>query len=269
MKDPVTEEKITPFLETKWAGRHLVCFVETDSTNVRIRQLSREGAPHGTVAVAGAQTEGRGRRGRIWQSPPDSGIYMSILLRPDIDPDRAPMLTLAAACSTAGALDRWKKGASVQIKWPNDIIINGRKVAGILTEMNVRGGRIDYVAVGIGINVNRREFPEELQDKATSLYLEWGCPVQRAYVVASVINHLEADYETFMKTRDLSGLKEFYEGILVNKDRDVVICREQGSYPAHALGITKTGELLVRRAEGDLEAVFAGEVSVRGVYGYV
>ena len=159
-------------LRTKWAGRNLFCYEETDSTNLRIKQLGNEGAPHGTLAVAEQQTAGRGRRGRSWESPAGCSIYMSILLRPDIDPDKAPMLTLVAACSVAEALDRVgaqlpdAKDVSVptddacgkdtgkprvQIKWPNDIIINGKKLVGILTEMNLQSGEI-----GVAVFIDRR-----------------------------------------------------------------------------------------------------------------
>ena len=290
MKDRITKERLEHLLRTKWAGRNLFCYEETDSTNLRIKQLGNEGAPHGTLAVAEQQTAGRGRRGRSWESPAGCSIYMSILLRPDIDPDKAPMLTLVAACSVAEALDR--AGAQlpdakdvsvptddacgkdtgkprVQIKWPNDIIINGKKLVGILTEMNLQSGEIGGVTVGIGINVNISAFPDEIKDTATSLCIEYGHPMDRTEIIAAVLERLEVNYEIFMRTKDLTGLMDTYSSMLVNKDRDVLILGAQEQYQAHALGITPTGELLVRREDGTVEEVYAGEVSVRGVYGYV
>lgn len=292
MKDIITKESVDDLLHTKWAGRNLVCYEETDSTNLRIRQLGKEGAPHGTLVLAEQQTAGRGRRGRSWVSPAGCSIYMSVLLRPDIEPDRAPMLTLVMACAVAEGLDAAVKeqrnavsesgaeGADrkkdlgnitpqVQIKWPNDIIMNGKKLVGILTEMNVQDRKIDYVTVGVGINVNITDFPDEIKERATSLCIEHGHKIRRAPVIAAVMDRLEADYEIFMRTRDLSGLMDTYSSLLVNKDRDVLILGEEEQYRAHALGITPTGELVVRREDGSMEEVYAGEVSVRGVYGYV
>lgn len=267
MKDIITKESIDALLHTKWAGRNLICYDETDSTNLRIKKLGKEGAPHGTLALAEQQTAGRGRRGRSWVSPAGCSIYMSVLLRPDIEPDQAPMLTLVMACAVAEGLEALTK-QQVQIKWPNDIIMSGKKLVGILTEMSVQDGKIDYVTVGVGINVNITEFPDEIKETATSLCIECGHKIKRAPVIAAVMDRLEADYETFMRTQDLSGLMDTYSSLLVNKDRDVLILGEKEQYRAHALGITPTGELLVRREDGTVEEIYAGEVSVRGVYGY-
>lgn len=273
--DVMTREELESFMKTRWAGRNIVCYEVTDSTNLRIRQLGDGGAPHGTLAVADRQTAGRGRRGRVWESPAGSSIYMSILLRPEIPPDRASMLTLVMACSVAegitDCLEREIAGElpRVQIKWPNDIIINGKKLVGILTEMSSQIDYINYVAVGVGINVNLTEFPPQISRTATSLQLECGHAVKRAPVIASVMEHLEEDYEIFLRTQDLSGLMETYSSMLVNRGRDVLITGARETYRGYAEGITRTGELIVRREDGTAENICAGEVSVRGVYGYV
>lgn len=270
--DVMTKEELDSLIRTCWAGQNIVYYNATDSTNLRIRQLGDEGAPHGTLAVADQQTAGRGRRGRAWDSPPGSSIYMSILLRPDILPDRAPVLTLVMALSVAEGIQKCvdlKEGARVQIKWPNDIIINGKKLVGILTEMSAQIDYIDYVTVGVGINVNMTEFPEEIEKTATSLRIECGHIVKRAPLIAAVMERLEENYGSFLKTQDLTGLLERYMSFLVNKDRDVLILGAKEQYRAHALGINQMGELIVRREDGTEEAVYAGEVSVRGVYGYV
>ena len=273
--DVMTKEELESLMETRWAGKNIVYYDVTDSTNLRARQLGDEGAPHGTLAVADRQTAGRGRRGRSWESPAGSSIYMSVLLRPEIPPDKAAMLTLVMACSVAegirGCLEQEVSGEipQVQIKWPNDIIINGKKLVGILTEMSSQIDYINHVTVGVGINVNMTEFPEAISQTATSLRLECGHAVKRAPVIAAVMERLEANYDIFMKTQDLSGLMEKYSSMLVNRDREVRVIGVRESYQAHAEGITKTGELIVRREDGTVENICAGEVSVRGVYGYV
>lgn len=266
--DVMTKEELESLMKTRWAGKNIVYYTETDSTNLRIKQLGDEGAPEGTLAVADHQSAGRGRRGRSWDSPAGSSIYMSVLLRPKIAPDRAPMLTLVMACSVAeGIMDC--EDVKVQIKWPNDIIINGKKLVGILTEMSTQIDYINHVTVGVGINVNMTGFPEELRATATSLRIETGHVVKRAPLIAAVMERLETNYEVFMKTEDMSGLMEKYSSLLVNREKEVMVLGAREQYRAYALGINNTGELIVRREDGTEEAVYAGEVSVRGVYGYV
>ena len=254
------------------AGKNIVYYDEVDSTNLRIKQLGDEGAVEGTLAVADRQTAGRGRRGRSWDSPAGESISMSILLRPQITPNQAPMLTLVMACSVAEGIMDCKDVCGeqqIQIKWPNDIIIHGKKLVGILTEMSTQIDYINHVTVGVGINVNLTDFPEEIREHATSLRLECGHKVKRAPLIAAIMKRLEENYALFMETGDLSQLMEKYSELLVNKDRDVMILGAKEQYVAHALGINKTGELIVRKEDGTIEEVYAGEVSVRGVYGYV
>lgn len=265
--DVMTKEELDSLMKTRWAGRNILYYETTDSTNLRIRQAGDEGAPHGTLAVADRQTAGRGRRGRTWESPAGNSIYMSVLLRSDIAPNKASMLTIVMALSVAEGIGQWIP--MIQIKWPNDIIVNGKKLVGILTEMSAQVDYINHVTVGVGINVNMTEFPEEIADTATSLRLECGHTVKRAPLIAAVMERLEENYEIFLKTEDLSGLMDRYSALLVNRDRDVRIIGEKETYQARAVGIDHTGELLVRREDGSMEKIYAGEVSVRGVYGYV
>lgn len=270
--DIMTKDELDSLMKTSWAGRNIFYYSETDSTNLRAKQLGDEGAPQGTLVVADRQIAGRGRRGRAWESPSGTSIYMSVLLRPDIIPDKAPMLTLVAACSVAEGImlcaDKDNK-PDVQIKWPNDIIIGGKKLVGILTEMSTQIDYINHVTVGIGINVNMTQFPEEISKTATSLRLECGHSVRRAPLIAAIMERLEANYEKFMKTKDMTELMEAYTSLLVNKDRDVMILGEKEQFRARAVGIDRNGELIVIREDGKKETIFAGEVSVRGVYGYV
>lgn len=268
--DVLTKEELTVQIgnQTKWAGQQIFCFETIDSTNIRARQLGENHAPHGTLVVSEQQTAGRGRRGRSWKSPAGSSIYMSILLKPDFLPTQAPMLTIVMAYSVAVALRR-KTGLDFQIKWPNDIVLNGKKVVGILTEMSTEIDYINHVVIGVGINVNTETFPKELCATATSIRKESGTTWKRAELIGEILREFEVQYDRFIVEKDLSYLQEAYNAILVNCNREVCILAEKDGYHAIALGIDPKGELLVRKEDGSEEAVYAGEVSVRGIYGYV
>lgn len=273
--DVMTEAEIKSRLHTKVMGRSCVCYPETDSTNTQAKRLAEEGKPHGTLVCAERQTLGKGRRGKSWSSPPGESIYMSILLRPDISPGHASMLTLVMGLAAAQACRDvlrdacGEKAPAVQIKWPNDLILDGRKIAGILTELSAEVDYINHIVVGIGINVNTEHFPEEITRTATSLYREAGEKFLRAEVAARCMERFEACYDAFIKTEDLGGLRKDYEALLVNTDRVVQVLEPGHEYMGTALGINDQGELLVRREDGSVALVYAGEVSVRGVYGYV
>lgn len=266
--DVMSKAEIESLISTKWAGCDVLYFPEIDSTNTYAKRLGDEGACHGTLVVADRQTAGKGRRGRVWESPSGSSIYMSILLRPEIVPNRAPMLTLVMAQSVAEAV-AFVTGEEALIKWPNDIVLNRKKICGILTEMSTEISWINHVVIGVGINVNTESFPEEFARTATSIYLESGQKVQRSRLTAEVMKRFEQYYELFVETGDLSGMQENYNKLLVNRDRDVRILEPGHEYNGHAIGINETGELLVRTEDGRMVEVYAGEVSVRGIYGYV
>ena len=243
-------------------------FEELDSTNIRINELAKDGAEHGTVVVADKQTAGKGRRGRTWESPSGTNLYFSILLRPEIETQKAPMMTLIMAYSIAKLL-REKWNLQAQIKWPNDIVISGKKICGILTEMTLSGCEIGHVVVGTGINVNVTEFPEELKDKASSLYLESHILFDRKKLLNEVLKEFWKQYNRFLEVQDLSFMRESYNEMLVNRNREVLVLEPGNEYQAIAHGINDTGELLVEKNDGSEAIVYAGEVSVRGIYGYV
>lgn len=249
-------------------NRNIICYERLDSTNTKAKELAKEGAEHGTVVVADMQTAGKGRRGRTWESPAGTNIYMSILLRPELEASQAPMLTLVMAYSIAKVLQK-RDHEDVQIKWPNDLVLSGKKICGILTEMELRGQEIAHVVIGVGINANTTTFPEELQDKATSLYLESGKEVNREQLIHEIVNAFVEDYKRFIAEKDLAFLQDEYNQMLINCKKEVRVLEPGNEYTAWALGINRNGELLVRKADGSEEAVFAGEVSVRGIYGYV
>ena len=193
---------------------------------------------------------------------------MSLLFRPELRPVRDSMLTLVIGLSVTQAI-RSNLGLQAQIKWPNDVVLNGKKLVGILTEMSAQMNYIEYLVTGIGINANLREFPEELEDKATSLQKEIGHKVNRSALIAECMEKIEENYEIFVKTQDLSGLMAAYQEALVNQDQQVRVLEPGHEYTGVARGINAMGELLVEKEDGTITEVYAGEVSVRGLYGYV
>ncbi len=255
-------------IRTRWAGRNVVFYEITDSTNVQAKRLAEQGAAQGTLVVAEEQTAGRGRRGRDWRSPAGSNIYFTLLLRPEYTTDCASMVTLVMALAVREAVQEIC-GTDVGIKWPNDVVVGGKKVTGILTEMSLEGMEIQHVVIGVGINVKEQTFPAEIADKATSLEEAAGKSVSRAALLQKIMEHFEVDYEKFLQTKDLFLLKQGYNGALVNLGREVRVLDPAGEYGGTALGINEKGELLVRTADGSVKEVYAGEVSVRGIYGYV
>lgn len=266
--DVLSEAELLSCLKTEWAGGRTVYFDATDSTNAQAKRLAEAHAPHGTLVVSDRQDGGKGRRGRSWASPSGVGIWMSLILRPEIAPSSASMLTLAAALAVREGIQE-ETGLSPLIKWPNDLVLNGKKICGILTEMSTELMEIQYVITGIGINVNQREFPSEIRDTATSLSLEAGRCFRRSSLIAAILKAFEKDYAAFLKTGDLSLLLEEYNACLVNRGKEVCILDPSGEYRAVAEGIDESGSLLVTLPDGTRREIISGEVSVRGIYGYV
>ncbi len=268
--DILSQVSIESFIETKWAAKNLIFKKETGSTNIDAKLLGEAGAPSGTLVVADRQTAGLGRRGRAWVSEEGENIYMSIMLRPDCLPEKASMLTLVMALAALEAVNELKaKTSGALIKWPNDIVMNGKKVCGILTEMSAELDGIHYVVIGIGINSNQTQFDDGIADRATSIFNETGKKVNRAKLIGRTMHYFEKYYAEFEKSRDMSALMERYNSFLVNMDERVRVLDPKGEYEGTARGINDKGELIVDRADGNREYVYAGEVSVRGVYGYV
>ena len=265
--DILSKNELVSIRKTKWVGTEICYFDVTDSTNTQAKSLGEGDAPNGTLVVAGKQESGRGRRGRSFESPAGTGIFMTLLLRPEIEPQNASMLTLVSALAVAKGIEHMVD-LPVQIKWPNDIVINGKKVFGILTEMSAQMDYVNYIVIGIGINVGNEEFPEEIKDVATSIYLESGKHVNRAMLIEKIWEEFEDYYELYEKTQDLSSLVKEYDSYLVNRGQKVRVLDSKEPYEGKAMGITDRGELIVDTWEAR-RLVSAGEVSVRGVYGYV
>lgn len=255
-------------MDTRWAGHPVTYYEVLDSTNIRAKLDAEKGAPQGALVVADMQTAGRGRRGRSWSSPAGTNAYFTLILKPEFDPDRASMLTLVMALAVAEGI-RETCGLEARIKWPNDIVIGGKKVCGMLTELSVQQEYIQYVVIGAGVNVGVQEFPPEIADTAACLEEECGRSVPRAQLIIHIMEAFEKYYEKFTETLDFSVLKETYDSLLANCGREVCVLDPGGEYTGISRGINSAGELLVELPDGSEKAVYAGEVSVRGIYGYV
>ena len=254
-------------MSQQWIGKEMYRYTELSSTNTEAKRLAEEGASHGTVVVAEAQTAGRGRRGRQWISPAGKGLWFSMILRPDIQPKNASVLTLVAALAVNKAIFYLTEQKS-QIKWPNDIVMEQKKVCGILAELYLKEQHIDYIILGIGINVDKQEFSEELKTTATSLENICGKKISKEQLLSEVLQDFADYYKCYEQTGNMSLLLEEYNACLVNCNREVCVLEAQGAYEGIARGINLSGELLVEQ-EHILHRVNAGEVSVRGIYGYV
>lgn len=266
--DLMTEAEIKSLMHTEWVAKEVLYFDTIDSTNTKAQELAEKGYPSGTLVVADKQESGKGRRGRSWVSPSGTGIFMTLMIKPDINPNNASMLTLVAALAVAKAITS-VTGEEALIKWPNDIVVNGKKVCGILTEMNAQFDYINHIVVGIGINVHNESFPEEISQMASSLMIEAGGKrFHRAQIIAETMSYFEQYYDTFLKTQDLSALVREYDKLLVNRNKSVRVLDPKEPFDGKAMGITSKGELIVDTWESR-KLVSSGEVSVRGIYGYV
>lgn len=236
-------------------------YAELGSTNTRLRERAAEGAAEGTVIVARAQTAGRGRLGRTWNSPPDAGLYASILERPGIEASRSHVLTLAAAIAVAEAISGLGV-TGVEIKWPNDVLANGRKISGILTESSLLDGRIDSAVVGIGVNVRRTAVPEDLIDRATSLENE-GVVVEPSQVLTRVLERLAVWRPRAESAGDEAIVSRWLDFAPMAMGATVHVADGAGAYDAVTEGITDDGRLRVRKSDGLLEILTAADVTLR------
>lgn len=247
---------------------HIHWFDTIDSTNLRAKEMAAEGAPEGTVLVADSQSAGRGRLGRSFLSPQGQGIYLSVILRPQCAPTALMHLTCAAAVAMCDAVEK-----AVQIrpgvKWINDLVLGNRKLAGILTELSVdpKTGLLDYAVVGIGINCNQVSFPEELQSIATSLLLETGKKTDRAALIGHMICALERMRHSLLT--DSSAIMDTYRKDCITIGKEICVHQSDTARQGTALNVLADGALLVQFASGETKPVQSGEVSVRGLFGYV
>ncbi len=270
--DALTEKEIRHFLPpTAVVGRTLRCFDEIDSTNTYAKQLALEGGEDGTVVVANCQTAGRGRMSRSFQSPRDKGIYLTVLLRPDMEVERMLPVTAMAGVAVCRAVEQ-VCGVRPGLKWPNDPVLDGKKLCGILTELSLEAdtGRLEYLVVGIGLNVlhTAADFSPDVAPIATSLSMALGHSVSRPALAAALIAQLDRLYAD-LKAGALEGYLAQYRRDCVNLGRTVQLLSPGGSETVEAVGIDPEFGLTVRCPDGTEKTVRSGEVSVRGMYGYV
>lgn len=238
-------------------GRPLHRLAETGSTNDDAKAGAREGAPHGAVWIAERQRSGRGRQGRVWLSAAGESLLFSVLLRIACPPLRVPLLSLACGLAVRDAIARVVSNRAVKVKWPNDVLIDDRKVAGILVESALAGGKVDYVVVGIGVNVHTREFPDELRALATSVANAAPSPPDRGELLADILARLDHEVE-HVAHRGLGLL----HGRLSTHDalRGRAVMSEDGTVSGTAAGIDVDGRLLVARHDGSIVKVSSGEM---------
>lgn len=252
--------------EAEVIGKELIFLESVDSTNNYLKSIALE-AENGTVVIADEQTKGKGRLGRSWDSKKGEGIWMSVLLKPDIEPAEAPKITQIAAAAMTLAIEA--VGGDVAIKWPNDLIVAKKKVCGVLTEMSAELGGINYVIVGIGVNVNQSSFPEGLDDKATSLYNQLGEMVSRKAIVLHFFKYFEHLYDDFIAKKSLKKTIDICKQHSILLDKQVRLITKAATRSVKVIDINDQGQLVVINEKGEKEDVFYGEVSVRGLYEYI
>lgn len=265
--DILCPEEVLPVLKTKYIGRRIIHSDSVGSTNVLTCQKASAGFGEGLVVIAEEQTAGKGRLGRKWVTPKSSAIAMSLLLMPRISPADAPGITLVMGLAVCRAL-KSTLNLNAKIKWPNDIVIGGKKVSGILTEMSAGMDMVNYIIVGVGVNVNIYEFPEDIRKTATSLSIEAGGSVSRKDVLASILLEFEKLYDDFKETR-LDKIIDSYKELSATLGKMVRVCSITETYEGQAVDITSDGVLVVKRQNGEERRVLSGDVSIRGLNGYI
>ena len=257
--DKLFPQEITQGLKARYLRGPIHYFAVLPSTNDLAKELGAQGAPEGTLVVAEGQSRGRGRLGRSWESPAGLGLYVSLLLRPPLPPTEMPALTLTAAVAAVRALSR-AAGVAPGIKWPNDLLLGGRKLGGILTEMETEADRIRHLVVGLGLNINNRSFPPELDAIATSLAREQGRPFPRLPILRAWLEEFEELYGRFL-ARQFSGILEEWRGYAVTLKKAVQVRQGDEIIQGLALDVAPDGALLVQIESGEVLRVTSGEIT--------
>ncbi|MFJ7828578.1 MAG: biotin--[acetyl-CoA-carboxylase] ligase [Peribacillus sp.] len=261
--EKVSESEIQFGLETKALGKMIHYQESVESTQKIAHQLANEGAEEGTLVIAEEQVSGKGRLMRSWHSPKFSGIWMSLILRPKIPLHQAPQLTLLAAVAVAQAIEDVTE-LQPQIKWPNDLLINRRKVTGILTEMQAESDRIHSVIIGIGMNINQQkeDFPEDLQEKASSLSIESGVKISRAKVIQRVLLRLEDLYTLYLQ-EGFMPIKLLWESYAISLGQILKASTVNDTIVGKALGITDAGVLLLEDNQGTIHSIYSADIEIQ------
>lgn len=260
--DLLTENDILLGLETKKLGRNVIYFDSVDSTQKVAHKLAQEQAPEGTLVIAEEQVTGRGRMARPWHSPKGTGIWMSLLLKPALPPQKAPQFTLIAAVAVVQAIHD-VSGIQVEIKWPNDLLLHGRKLTGILTELQADSEQIHSLIIGIGMNINQQkeDFPDDLSSIATSLSIEKGELISRAAIVQRVMYHLERYYDIYMK-KGFAPIKLLWESYAISIGKNITARTLNGTLTGVASGITDEGVLLLEDSEGTIHPIYSADIEL-------
>lgn len=241
-------------------GKRIYHFFKVDSTNRVVLRLGHEGEPHGAVVIAEEQTAGRGRAGRAWHSEKTSGIYMTVLLRPPIAPVQAPLITLLVGLAAHDAVAD-QTDLKPDLRWPNDLLLSDKKFCGILTEMHAEPDRVQFVIVGLGMNVNHARMPDELAPIATSLRMETGQVHSRVELVARLLRRLEHDYNQFLREGPEPVLARFAEVSSYARGKRVRVATAAETYTGTTAGLEANGLLRVEREDGRTQVVVAGDVT--------
>ncbi len=251
--------EIVEGLDTEIFGRkEIIHFRETDSTNARARELADQGAPEGTLVVAERQTQGRGRKGRTWFSPPGAGIYASLILRPSMPPNEATRITFLTAVAAAEVLLHLTD-LDVRIKWPNDILVNGRKVAGILTEISTERGAVDYAVVGLGMNVNTPAFPDDIRERATSILIETGKRFPRTDLLREYLRREEA-YLRRLRTSGFEPILKRWKELADTIGKEIRVEMMDRTYVGWVEDINSEGILILKDRKGVSHRILSGDV---------
>lgn len=261
VSDLLLPNEIREGLDTKVFGRRgIVYYSQIDSTNTKAKELAARDAPEGTLVVAESQEKGRGRKGRTWFSPSQGGIYTSLILKPNIPPSEAPKITMLTAVAVAEALLKLTP-CRINIKWPNDILVNGKKIAGILTEMSTEMDAIDYIVVGLGMNVNTPRFPDDIKDTATSILIETGQYFPRVTFIREYLHWYEKYYEILKQIGFEPVITRWKE--LTNIIGLMVIAEVAGKkYIGEVHDIDQDGVLILKDKKRNLHRIFSGDVTL-------
>jgi BirA family biotin operon repressor/biotin-[acetyl-CoA-carboxylase] ligase len=258
--DILTPDLLNKRLKGTLFGKHILHFFKTDSTNRVAMELGYAGEPEGSVVMAEEQTAGRGRAGRAWHSERGTGLYFTLLLRPKLSPVQAPILTMLAGIAAHSAITA-QTGVSPDLKWPNDLLLNGKKIGGILTEMHAEPSMIRFVIIGCGINVNQETFPDDLASVATSLRRETGRSHSRLELLVRLLTEFEADYNRFLREGVAPVIERFQRISPFANGKRVRVDNGVHSYAGVTTGLSPEGLLLVKKYDGQIQAVIAGDVT--------
>ncbi|PLR66789.1 MULTISPECIES: biotin--[acetyl-CoA-carboxylase] ligase [Bacillaceae] len=261
--DKISGNEIQLGLKTKFMGRHIHFEEVVPSTQKIAHSLAGNGAEEGTIVVADQQTSGRGRLARVWYSPKQTGIWMSLILRPKIPINKTPQLTLLTAVALIQSIEE-VTGLTPEIKWPNDILINGKKIVGILTELQAEADQVHSVIIGIGMNVNHAldQFPEELQSVATSIAIETGKPSDRAEVIQAILKNFEKLYTSYL-IHGFKPVKLLWESYAISLNKNLIARTLHGAIRGRAAGIDDEGVLLLETAEGKIEKIYSADIEIQ------